>query len=121
MNAPTGGSEKKAIPNDQDGNQPITTDAFSMPKSRKTTTLTPTETKVERDPQSGRILRIIRSDEGSEDATARKRKSNPLNDPLEDLSDEEMERLQKEYRSRADSLEDSLADKRKSKAKTKPQ
>jgi low affinity Fe/Cu permease len=40
---------------------------------------------------------------------------------VEDLSDEEMERLQEEYRSRADSLEDSLADKRKSKAKTKPQ
>jgi hypothetical protein len=40
---------------------------------------------------------------------------------LEDLSDEEMERLQNEYRRRADSLEDSLADKRKSRAKTKPQ
>ena len=40
---------------------------------------------------------------------------------VEDLSDEEMERLQAEYRRRADSLEDSLADKRKSKAKTKPQ
>jgi low affinity Fe/Cu permease len=39
---------------------------------------------------------------------------------VEDLSDEEMERLQAEYRRRADSLEDSLADKRKSKAKTKP-
>jgi len=38
---------------------------------------------------------------------------------VEDLSDEEMERLQGEYRRRADSLEDSLADKRKSKAKTK--
>jgi nucleolar protein 16 len=89
LNAPTGGSEKKAIPNDQDGNQPITTDAFPMPKSRKTTKLTPTETKVERDPQTGRILRIIRSDGESEDATARKRKSNPLNDPLENLSDQE--------------------------------
>src|SRR5437763_4492840 len=40
---------------------------------------------------------------------------------VEDLSDEEMERLQAEYRRRADSLEDSLADKRKSKAKTRPQ
>ena len=34
---------------------------------------------------------------------------------VEDLSDEEMERLQAEYRRRADSLEDSLADKRKRK------
>ena len=40
---------------------------------------------------------------------------------VEDLSDEEMERLQAEYRRRADSLEDSLADKRKSREKTKPQ
>jgi len=40
---------------------------------------------------------------------------------VEDLSDEEMERLQAEYRRRADSLEDSLADKRKSRTKTKPQ
>jgi low affinity Fe/Cu permease len=40
---------------------------------------------------------------------------------VEDLSDEEMERLQTEYRRRADSLEDSLADKRKSKKLTKQQ
>jgi nucleolar protein 16 len=60
-----------------------------MPKSRKTTKLTPTEIKVERDPQTGRILRIIGSDGGPEDATTRKRKSNPLNDPLENLSDQE--------------------------------
>jgi low affinity Fe/Cu permease len=40
---------------------------------------------------------------------------------VEDLSDEEMERLQEEYRRRADTLEDSLADKRKSRAKTNPQ
>lgn len=89
MNAPTGGGEKKTTPNDQDGHQPITTDGFPMPKNRKTTTLVPTETKVERDPQTGRILRIVRSDGGSEDATARKRKLNPLNDPLENLSDQE--------------------------------
>jgi hypothetical protein len=40
---------------------------------------------------------------------------------VEYLSDQEMERLQNEYRRRADSLEDSLADKRKSRARTKPQ
>jgi nucleolar protein 16 len=89
LNAPTGGGEKKAVPNDQDGHQPITTDGFPMPKNRKTTKLVPTETKVERDPQTGRILRIVRSDGGSEDAIVRKRKLNPLNDPLENLSDEE--------------------------------
>jgi nucleolar protein 16 len=88
LNAATGGSEKKPIPSEHDGNQHRTDDVFSMPKSRKTTKLVPTETKVERDPQTGRILRIVRSDGGSEDATTRKRKLNPLNDPLEDLSDE---------------------------------
>src|SRR5947209_20539223 len=39
---------------------------------------------------------------------------------VEDMSDEEMEKLQEEYRRRADTLEDSLADKRKQRAKTKP-
>src|SRR5436190_8320512 len=38
---------------------------------------------------------------------------------VEDLSDEEMEMLQGEYRRRADTLEDSLADKRKARETTK--
>jgi nucleolar protein 16 len=89
LNAPTGGSEKKSIPNEHDGNQPITKDPFSMPKSRKITKLVPTETKVERDPHTGRILRIVRSDGGPEDGVARRKRLNPLNDPLEDLFDGE--------------------------------
>jgi low affinity Fe/Cu permease len=39
---------------------------------------------------------------------------------VEDLSDEEMELLQAEYRQRAETLSDSLADKRKSRGETKP-
>jgi low affinity Fe/Cu permease len=39
---------------------------------------------------------------------------------VEDLSDEEMERLQQEYRRRAESLEDGLADRRKARTRTKP-
>lgn len=89
LNAPTGGSEKKSIPNEHNGNEAATKDPFSMPKSRKTTKLMLTETKVERDPQTGRILRIVSSDGDSEDASTRRRKLNPLNDPLEDCSDEE--------------------------------
>jgi nucleolar protein 16 len=89
LNAPTGGSEKKAFPNEPNGNQAITKDPFSMPKSRTTAKLLPTETKVERDPQTGRILRIVGSDGHSEDASTRRRKLNPLNDPLEDFSDEQ--------------------------------
>src|SRR6266496_1762190 len=61
-----------------------------MPKSRLPTKLVPGEIKVERDPQTGRILRIVHSDGDSEDSTsARRRRLNPLNDLLEDLSDED--------------------------------
>ena len=60
-----------------------------MPKSRKTTKLVPGETKVERDPETGRIIRIIREGVDDEDTTATKRRRlNPLNDPLEELSEE---------------------------------
>ena len=89
LNAPTGGSEKKPIADKQNEDQAVTKNAFSMPKSRKNTKLVPTETRVERDSQTGRILRIIRSDGRTEDAVTQRRRLNPLNDPLEDLSDEE--------------------------------
>lgn len=88
MNAPTGGSEKKAIPNEHNEDQAVRNDPFSMLKSRKTTKLVPTETKVERDPQTGRILRIVGPDGHSGDGSTR-RKLNPLNDPFEDFSDEQ--------------------------------
>jgi nucleolar protein 16 len=89
LNGPTGGSEKKPIPNESKENQAVTKNPFAMPKSRLTTKLVPGETKVERDPQTGHILRIVNSDGDSEDASARRRRLNPLNDLLEDLSDEE--------------------------------
>ena len=89
LNAPTGGSEKKSIADGQNEDQAVTTNAISMPQNRKNAKLVPTETRVERDSQTGRILRIIRSDGGTEDAVTRKRKLNPLNDPLEDFSEEE--------------------------------
>ena len=79
----------KLKPSEVDENQSIKPNPLSMPKSQKTTKLVPTETRVERDPQTGRILRIIRPDGGSEDTMTRKRHLNPLNDPLEDLSEEE--------------------------------
>lgn len=43
--------------------------------------------RVERDPETGRILRVIQS---QEDETL----VNPLNDPLNDLSEEEMEHVE---------------------------
>ena len=44
------------------------------------TTLTPTETRIERDPTTGAIIRVIPSPSANR---------NPLNDPLNDVSDAE--------------------------------
>lgn len=88
LNAPTGGSEQKPKRNENGETESVPPDAFSVPKSRKTTKLVPTETRVERDPETGRILRIIKSD-GAADETVRRAQKNPLNDPLADLSDED--------------------------------
>ena len=54
-------------------------DSFSI-ASKTPTTLIPTEARIERDPTTGAILRVIHPSAG---------KDNPLNDPLNDLSDEE--------------------------------
>ena len=88
LNAPTGGIEKKSNPSEHYENQPVPEDTFSIPKSRKTTKLVPTETRVERDPQTGRILRTVSSDGNSEDVVTQMKNLNPLNDPLLDLPDE---------------------------------
>ena len=82
------GAKKKPKQNEQEKNHP-TTGAFSMPTNRKTTKLVPTETKVKRDPQTGHIIRLVRADGGAEDDITRRMKLNPLNDPLEDLADDE--------------------------------
>lgn len=47
------------------------------------------EMKVERDPETGNIIRVIRNDDQIEVAGRKHRRSNPLNDPLNDLSDAE--------------------------------
>ena len=50
------------------------------------------ETRVERDPETGKILRVIReNDDEIEVAGRKRRRANPLNDPLNDLSDNENE------------------------------
>lgn len=88
LNAPTGGIEKRT------GGNPIETpsDPLHINGSAKATAtnISLTEARVERDPETGRILRIINDDE-VEIAGRKVRKSNPLNDPLNDLSDLEDE------------------------------
>jgi low affinity Fe/Cu permease len=57
-----------------------------------------------------KLSELVLAQQGAENRLAR----------VEDLSDEEMERLQQEYRRRAESMEDGLADRRKARARTKP-
>ncbi|KAJ5683427.1 hypothetical protein N7462_006592 [Penicillium macrosclerotiorum] len=89
LNAPTGGKER--LPGQE-----------ALPKTSNSLHITGTgqavdqidvtETKVERDPETGKILRVIRADDEEIEVAGRKRRrANPLNDPLNDLSDNEVE------------------------------
>ncbi|OJJ42871.1 hypothetical protein ASPZODRAFT_104626 [Penicilliopsis zonata CBS 506.65] len=90
LNAPTGGVEKRAK---DDGSTEEVTDSLHITGSIKTSTkLSLGETRVERDPETGKILRVIRDDDKDEEieiAGRKLRRTNPLNDPLNDLSDNE--------------------------------
>ena len=74
LNASTGGTEKKA---DKDNavvkskRDTLSIAGFQAPKMK------PSEVQVERNPETGRIVRVIRPDMEDED-------DNPLNDPLND-------------------------------------
>lgn len=58
------------------------------------------ELKVERDPETGKILRVIRKEDDQVEVAGRKvRRSNPLNDPLDDLSDDDEDLTPQEKRS----------------------
>ena len=58
-----------------------------------------------------KLSELVLALEGAENRLAR----------VEDLSDEEMERLQEEYRLRSEALGDGLSDRRKKRSNTKPQ
>ena len=78
LNAATGGTEK--LPASSFESPAPKRDAFSI-KSKVPTTLIPTEARIERDPNTGAILRVIHPEaRGLE---------NPLNDPLNEMSDSE--------------------------------
>lgn len=47
------------------------------------------ETRVERDPETGKILRVIREDDEFEVAGRKQKRANPLNDPLNVLEEAE--------------------------------
>lgn len=87
LNAPSGGSEKR-----RDGAPEAPEDSLHINSSAKASKKKGLgETKVERDPETGKILRVVRDDDMIEFAGQKLRRANPLNDPLDDLSDHEAE------------------------------
>ena len=85
LNAPTGGSENASRKIEEVENAPSASDSLYMTKSRKTSKLIPSETKVERDPETGRIVRVIQAD------CQKQKRPTPLNDPLAELSEDDDE------------------------------
>ncbi len=65
-------------------------DALAMPGSKRTTKLVPGEVRVERDPETGRILRVIRP-ESESDGFDKKSQRRSLDDPLNSDSGSETE------------------------------
>lgn len=82
LNAPTGGSEQRR---DGEGSttKKSTDDLLAIANARPKTQLEPKEVRVERDPETGRILRVIRDDD-----EIRRQARNPLHDPLNDCDTE---------------------------------
>jgi nucleolar protein 16 len=92
LGAATGGTEETVshtdlgISNPENGVRREEIDALAIPSSEKPTKLMPTEARVERDPETGRILRVIRPEGESENGDVR-RKRRRLDDPLDSESD----------------------------------
>ena len=76
MNAATGGTEKKKA-GDGDNLESNRQDSLAIAGPRAARKSTTQEVQVERDPATGRIIRVIRPEANEND--------NPLNDPLNDI------------------------------------
>ncbi|CEJ56558.1 Nucleolar protein 16 [Penicillium brasilianum] len=86
LNAPTGGKERIPGRNDlgeKSNSLHINGSAVAAAQ------IDLGETKVERDPETGKILRVIHDYDEIEVAGKKRRRDNPLNDPLNELSDNE--------------------------------
>ncbi|KAL4884213.1 ribosome biogenesis protein Nop16 [Aspergillus karnatakaensis] len=91
LNAPTGGSERRKTEN---GVEEIQQDSLHIKGSVDSLVKNSAfgETTVERDPETGKIIRVVRKEQEEIEVAGRKhRRSNPLNDPLNDLSGDEDE------------------------------
>lgn len=84
LNAPTGGTEKTTSILQQMEENKGTTDKLSI-NSKIPKTIEVSEVRIERDPETGAILRVI------DDST---KKANPLNDPLNELDDSDEDEWQ---------------------------
>lgn len=85
LNAPSGGRER--LPGNKD-QYPDNKNSLHIRGSAKAAAakLDLGETRVERDPETGRILRVIHDDEDNiEVAGLTRSRNNPLNDPLNDI------------------------------------
>ena len=76
LNAPTGGIEKKLTQGDTTTVQTAPVDPLAIKPTKTPKTLKPTEARVERDPETGKILRVINEKQS---------RLNPLNDPLNEI------------------------------------
>ncbi|KAI1918640.1 Nucleolar protein 16 [Ophidiomyces ophidiicola] len=90
LNAPTGGVDKRASNRPADN----ASEPLAISGNRGVAHIQPDEARVERDPKTGKILRIVRPSKDEDDRTIevagrKRRRANPLNDPLEDLSENE--------------------------------
>lgn len=90
LNAPSGGSEKRTtkdgnVETDHEDNLHIKSSTQSIAK-----TLGLGETKVERDPETGKIIRVIGRPEEVEIGGRKRRRDNPLNDPLNDIEKDDL-------------------------------
>ncbi|KAL2807600.1 ribosome biogenesis protein Nop16 [Aspergillus granulosus] len=88
LNAPSGGSEKRKTQNGFEEPEDSLHIKGSVGAVVKNVAVS--ETKVERDPETGKIIRVVHPDEEEIEIAGRKhRRANPLDDPLNDLSDED--------------------------------
>jgi nucleolar protein 16 len=86
LNAPTGGKERIPGRNDlAEKSNSLHINGSAVAAAQ----IDLGETKVERDPETGKILRVIHDYDEIEVAGQKRRRNNPLNDPLNDLSDNE--------------------------------
>ncbi|KEF57814.1 uncharacterized protein A1O9_05734 [Exophiala aquamarina CBS 119918] len=82
LNSGSGGTEKE-IPKAGEDVKPVARDSLAIAGPRANAKFVPEEIEVERDPKTGKIIRVIRPET---DLSA-----NPLNDPLNDLMEVESE------------------------------